>query len=90
MMSPSSFVSMFGVQIKGKQYCVVMSPSSFVSVFGVQINGKEYCVVMSPSSFVSVFGSNHLRQHVRRRVGVRWKEECLQPSVKHGEEAVMV
>ena len=36
-----------------------------------------------------IFGSNR-QQYVRRRVGERWKNECLQPSVKHGGGSVLI
>ena len=47
---------------------------------GMKISGKKFYGVTNPSL---IFGSNR-RQYVRRRVGERWKNECLCPSVKHG------
>ena len=54
---------------------------------GMKISGKEYYGVMNPSW--KFFGSNR-RQYVRRKVGERWKNQCLWPSVKHYGGSVLV
>lgn len=46
-------------------------------------------VLWSDESKFEMFGSNR-RQYVRRRVGEKYIDACLQPSVKHGGGSVMV
>ena len=52
-----------------------------------KISGKMSFGVMNQN--FEIFGS-HRCQYVRRRPGKRYNSECLQPSIKHGGDSVMV